>query len=164
MVSIGPPARRAALTAFSSFFADAFGAFFLTTTGSQSCVKGPTPAISDGELRLDENNCHIAIHHHINSHTGTSCRHWKVKLLWHHMMELLLFKTNESPNSTFQYTKCHRYSPNKTTCRVKNYKHYPGNWLFPSTLSKDCRNTTPNSLFLRDDDGLLCKNEKNYMQ
>lgn len=92
MVSIGPPARRAAFTAFSSFFAEAFGAFFLTTTGSQSCVKGPTPAISDGELRLDENNCHIAIHHHINSHTGTSCRHWKVKLLWHDMINYFCSK------------------------------------------------------------------------
>lgn len=43
--SISAPARRAALTVFSSFLAAAFGAFFLITTGSQSCVIGPTPDI-----------------------------------------------------------------------------------------------------------------------
>ena len=42
-VSISAPARRAALTAFSSFLAAALGAFFLITTGSQSCEIGPTP-------------------------------------------------------------------------------------------------------------------------
>lgn len=45
-VSISAPARRAALTAFSSFLAAAFGAFLRMTTGSQSCEIGPTPAIS----------------------------------------------------------------------------------------------------------------------
>ncbi len=46
MVSIGPPARRASFTAFSSFLAAAPGAFFLTTTGSQSCDTGPIPAMA----------------------------------------------------------------------------------------------------------------------
>jgi len=46
MVSIGPPARRASFTAFSSFLAAALGAFFLTTTGSQSCDTGPIPAMA----------------------------------------------------------------------------------------------------------------------
>ncbi len=41
IVSIGPPLRRASFTAFSSFLAAAFGTFFLTTTGSQSCDTGP---------------------------------------------------------------------------------------------------------------------------
>jgi len=46
MVSISAPERRAALTAFSSFLAAAVGAFFRTTTGSQSCLIGPIPAIA----------------------------------------------------------------------------------------------------------------------
>lgn len=46
-VSISAPLRRAALTAFSSFLAAAFRGFFRITTGSQSCVRGPVPAIVD---------------------------------------------------------------------------------------------------------------------
>lgn len=46
MVSISAPERRAALTAFSSFLAAALGAFFLITTGSQSCEIGPIPDIA----------------------------------------------------------------------------------------------------------------------
>lgn len=45
-VSMSAPARRAALTAFSSFLAAALGAFLRITTGSQSCEIGPIPAIS----------------------------------------------------------------------------------------------------------------------
>jgi len=41
MVSISAPARRAALTALSSFLAAAVGAFLRRTTGSQSCETGP---------------------------------------------------------------------------------------------------------------------------
>lgn len=50
IVSMGPPARRASFTAFSSFLADALGAFFLTTTGSQSCDTGPIPAMASSFL------------------------------------------------------------------------------------------------------------------
>ncbi|MFS7896262.1 hypothetical protein Hanom_Chr00s004379g01721661 [Helianthus anomalus] len=40
-VSISAPARRAALTAFSSLRAAAVGAFLRITTGSQSCAMWP---------------------------------------------------------------------------------------------------------------------------
>lgn len=46
-VSISAPIRRAALTFFSSFLAAALRGFFRSTTGSQSCVRGPIPAILD---------------------------------------------------------------------------------------------------------------------
>lgn len=52
-VSISAPERRAALTAFSSFLAAAVGAFFLITTGSQSCVMGP-PDMAIGDWRSAE--------------------------------------------------------------------------------------------------------------
>ncbi|BAT92369.1 hypothetical protein VIGAN_07107100, partial [Vigna angularis var. angularis] len=43
MVSMSAPVRRAALTAFSSLRAAEVGAFLRSTTGSQSCDRGPTP-------------------------------------------------------------------------------------------------------------------------
>lgn len=156
MVSIGPPARRAALTAFSSFFAEAFGAFFLTTTGSQSCVKGPTPAISDGELRLNENNCRIPIHHQSISRTGTSCRHCKMKLLWHHEMNNYFcskkLKILTALCSIQSVPDTHQIRPHvgsKTTNTIQ------GNDYFLLLSRRISVTQLRILLFLRDDDGLL---------
>ncbi|KAF2610189.1 hypothetical protein F2Q70_00008751 [Brassica cretica] len=50
--SISAPDRRAALTVFSSRLAAELGALFRITTGSQSCVIGPTPAMISSSSSL----------------------------------------------------------------------------------------------------------------
>ncbi|KAF5787230.1 hypothetical protein HanXRQr2_Chr10g0450441 [Helianthus annuus] len=53
-VSISAPARRAALTAFSSLRAAAVGAFLRMTTGSQSCAN--PDILIDSPVGLERNN------------------------------------------------------------------------------------------------------------